>query len=35
MKPILYEATMNAGRQILRLDLDQIGIYGLMNIEMD
>ncbi len=35
MKPIRYQSTMNAGRQILQLDLDQIGIYGLMNIEMD
>ncbi len=35
MKPIPYQSTVIAGRQILRLDLDQIGIYGLMSIEMD
>ncbi len=35
MKPIPYQSTMHAGRQILRLDLDQIEIYGLLNIEMD
>jgi hypothetical protein len=35
MKPVKYKAVNSGGRQMLRLDLDDLSIYGLAKIELD